>query len=1019
MKKFLLFILAALMLLTACTSSAPVNNGEDDDEIPSIPPESEWDYRTLVSFGKPYTATYPANANYADSYGQMLTDGEKTNNLGAHYVDPCMVGYVNDNSIQIDLGENSKNVTEVVVRSLVMDTDGVKVIYKAKLYGSFDGLNFENFGVLDFLDTGDQTVSEAVWVLDEPTDYRYIRVDFQKSSGAAFFFTDEIEVYANVPPAYVKDAVKQAYKDESLDRTQWKNLSTNKGAVPKFSANIALDATYSFDNCDFDERALDESEDVNLGTTPRLNDGERTDRSFAEPVWVGFKAQAGKTATLEFELPNAVDNIFGFKLHAISGVNISLPAYIDIYGANGNNNYSFIGRMYAPENQTNYAYSFALSEYIQADRISFRFPESESYYWLEEVEILAGYNEDPNNRLFPVIDFPKVTETVLWDPADGDYDTLKNVLKGKEHQTYGLFYDDTTIRGTGETAGNVAILTDGKFAKTTYCYSEDWFFTRGSRGIEFIFDLEKLTALSSVTVSYLQQAEWGISHPKFASVHLSEDGENWYKTGDYALDESTVSVTAKRKKLEFEFESPYAARFIRVRLEGGMMFIDEIQAQGKKKVDETVIRLADSEIIAAPFYLSEESKKFASTENTPIKAKDIPIVYSNRSSPENLIPMVAYVDEEGNIKDTFMDGFLYCHSGNLPSGNASHLANYKNDWEFLFDTYFNGQAGLDVLETTVQTVKDTLNKPDYKVQVYLTVLCTVETVTDFGDVDGDGITENLSVSEDRKKVYNWFVQKCMQEFAARGYNNLELGGFYWMNEDIHWQLDDSHIVAEAAEVIHANGSYFIWIPYYDANRYYLGYELGFDLVSMQPNIVFSSDAPFWRIDAAIEFTKRRKMAIEIEHSYQAFGDPKFAATYLKYLYNGVITGYNDSINIYYDDIDNIALMGKSNSKLCRMQYDYTYQYTKGTLNVTPETLPTVQLSGNADKSVNGSLNNGINEYAVFTLLTPPQHGYITLCEDGTFRYFPDKGYTGTDSFTYTYNLLLGESEPCTVEFTIE
>ncbi|MBR4950597.1 MAG: DUF4855 domain-containing protein [Clostridia bacterium] len=1018
MKKLLLFLIAALMLLTACTSTAPDKN-ENSNENSSIPPESEWNYRTLVSFGKPYTSTYPANANYADSYGQMLTDGEKTNNLGAHYTDPCMVGYTNDNSIQIDLGENSKNVTEVVVRSLVIDTDGVKIIYKAKLYGSFDGVTFENFGVLDFINTGDQTVSEAVWVLEEPTDYRYIRVDFQKSGGAAFFFTDEIEVYANVPPAYAEDAVKQAYNEENIDRTQWKKLSTNKGAVPKFFANLALSSNYSLKNSDFDERALDEAVNANEGTKPRLTDNDRTDRSFAEPVWVGFKAQAGKTATLEFDMDTAADNVYGFKLHSISGVNVTLPAYIDVYGAKGNNDYCFIGRMYAPENKINFVYTLVLPEYINIDRVRFQFPNTESYIWLEEAEILAGYNEEPNNRLFPELNFPKVTETILWDSSEADYDTLNNVLKNKEYQAYGLFYDDTTIRGTDETAGNDTLLTDGKFAKSTYCYSGDWFFTRGSRGIEFIFDLEKLTAISSVTVSYLQQSEWGISHPKFASVHLSENGENWYKTGDYTLDESTVSVTAARKKIKFDFQTPYAARFIRVRLEGGMMFIDEIQAMGKKKVDETVTRLAESGIIAAPFYLNEDAMQFASTENTPIKAKDIPLIYSNRSLPENLLPMVAYVDEEGNIKDTFMDGFIYCHSGILPSGNPSHLENYKTDWDFLFDTYFNGQAGLDVLNTTVQTVKDALNKPDYKVQVYLTLLCTLESVTDFGDIDGDGVTENLSVSADRKKVYNWFVQKCMQEFSARGYNNLELGGFYWMNEDIHWQNDDSHIVAEAAEVIHQNGSCFIWIPYYDANRYYLGYEMGFDLVSMQPNIVFTPDAPLWRINAAVEFTKRRKMAIEIEHSYQAFGDPKFAATYLKYLYNGVLTGYNDSINIYYDDIDNLAVMGKSDSKLCRMQYDYTYQYTKGTLDVTPKALPAVEIKGNADNILNGALNNGINEYAVFSILTPPQHGYITLCEDGTFRYFPDKGYTGTDSFTYTYNLLLGESEPCTVEITIE
>ena len=39
--------------------------------------------------------------------------------------------------------------------------------------------------------------------------------------------------------------------------------------------------------------------------------------------------------------------------------------------------------------------------------------------------------------------------------------------------------------------------------------------------------------------------------------------------------------------------------------------------------------------------------------------------------------------------------------------------------------------------------------------------------------------------------------------------------------------------------------------------------------------------------------------------------------------------------------------------------------------------------------------------------------------DGTFRYLPEPGYTGKDTFAYTYNNYLGESQICYVEITVE
>ncbi|HIO21876.1 MAG TPA: tandem-95 repeat protein, partial [Nitrospirales bacterium] len=49
------------------------------------------------------------------------------------------------------------------------------------------------------------------------------------------------------------------------------------------------------------------------------------------------------------------------------------------------------------------------------------------------------------------------------------------------------------------------------------------------------------------------------------------------------------------------------------------------------------------------------------------------------------------------------------------------------------------------------------------------------------------------------------------------------------------------------------------------------------------------------------------------------------------------------------------------------------------------------------------------------LFTPPQHGIVVMTSDGHYSYTPDKGYSGTDSFTYTNTDMIA-LEQTTLEF---
>lgn len=1017
MKKYFLCFLAFLFLLTACgetvsevVSDVTSDESSDESSVPDDDPKF-----TLVSVGKPYTKSATPNESYPDKYDQQLTDGHKVGSLGAHYVDSRMVGFTEHSTFIIDLGDDGKRISAVVVRALDYSGDGVALAASARVSGSNDGKKFKSLGSRVFSKTGDLTVSEVCVELREIADYRYIRVQINKGNGA-FFFTDEIEVYADVPEKEKEDKSVIAYASENIDRNAWKTLSTTVPATPVDGKTLTVGSKYTFANVEFDKRAPKND--------TLLTDNNRTNQYFGDPVWVGFKSKGDKNATLTVNLDKAHNNVYMFNVYALGvGVDVELPAYIDVFAAKAND-YTFVGRMYnTGKDNYNFNYSLILPEYIEAKNIRFEFPKSDKHFWIEEIQVIAGYNDKQQDVIFEPLNFPKVTEDIFWDASEPDYKKTQNLLLGLPQQVQALFYADVDTHGDESRADNPC-LTDGKKSSTVSelnCYGGTWFYSRQGDGIQIFYDIGKLSTVESVNISYLEHEAWGIRRPKFISVFLSDDGENWYEVADwYRGDDSanTYNKEATRMEQAFKFDKAYAARFVSFRIENGFIFIDELEAFGTKQVKSNAVRLADSGIKAVPYYTNPESEAFATPENTPIKAKDIALVYGDRSKPENLLPLVAYLDEDGNIKDTLMDGFIYCSHHNLPSGSLPHLINYKQDWEYVLNHTFNGHAGFDKLEETVQQVKDALGIPDYKVKVYVTYLTLRDGNAEFGDVDGDGISENTANPEDRKKIIDWFIDETMRRFDEKGYKNLEFDGFYWVNESVVWEKDDSQIITEVADATHAKGHNFLWIPYYKANRFFTGYELGFDIVCMQPNVVFTTDAPLWRFDSTAAMTKARKMCVEIEHSYQALADPAFARTYMMYLLYGVTTGYMDAIHIYYDDVDNFSKMAVSESPLCRMQYDATYDFIKEKLDITPDKRDTVKLTAKKDTAIDHDLNEA-RKLQLFTLVTAPKHGYIAFDSDGSFRYYPDKGYTGTDSFAYNYNEYLGESEPCTVEITVE
>jgi len=1006
MKRWIaLLLLTGTLLLAACEPAATVSEelsaSESSAESSEVTEDGEYKH-TIVSIGKPYKTSQVAPAEYPDLFGQQLTDGQKTPDVGAHYIDVRMVCYHNDNIVTIDLGEDGKRLTGMSARVLDMTKDGVTIASSVRFYGSADGKKWKSLGRAPFTPTGDMTVSTATVYFDEPVDYRYVRAYYAKGYG--MYFIDEVEVYADVDPKEYVNAGLEVYKDENIARGAWKQLSTGKAATPAATENVALGRTYTFGDCVFDERAPQQDK--------YLTDGARTGRLFGDAAWVGI--QNGTNASVTLDLGEVRNDLYAFGVHTLgSGLHVSYPGAIDVYGSSDGDNYVLLGRMYAPAECNNYAYSLVMHEYVKARYLRFQLIGGSDFCWIEELEVLAGLPEAPAEEMYPEVNIPYVTEELYWDANETDYQEVQNLILGLPQQIASTVYAKPNLDTDAQKRSTVdsKVLTDGKLARSMYCYSGEWFyFSTPGGAIDVFYDIGKLSTVNSLQVSLLEQAAWGIAGPRHITVFLSENAENWYKVDAYSYDpQKQLNQNETRLTFDFALEQAYVARFVRFRIEASTGFVEELTVTGTKAIQDGAMRLGDSDIVPVIYYTDPERVRFMDSDATTVRANDIIFIDGTIDEGETLDPYIAYLDENGKALDMFIDGFVY-----VPLYERAKVPTVT-DWEKnMFRPTFEGTNSIAVLNELVGKYKKELNMPDYKAYVYITVPPINASNTNFGDVDGDGVSESLATPEGRGKVVRWAVGKYIELFDAGNYEHLEFDGIYWIDEALDWYVDNSAVVTEVASYIHEFDTNFLWVPYYEANRYHLGYELGFDVVCMQPNYMFTNDAPLYRFDVTISRTQRQNMCVEIEHSYQALSDPHYLRSYMLYLYYGAVSGYmTDAIHIYYDCP--IPVKGSAHSLLT---YKATYEFAKGTLDVYPETRDTLSVKTGKDTALEGSLNTE-NTFSRYTLTGAPEQGILSLTVDGDFVYYPKKGYTGKDSFTYTYNNYLGESETCTVEITVE
>ncbi|PKM63464.1 MAG: hypothetical protein CVU97_00590 [Firmicutes bacterium HGW-Firmicutes-21] len=1027
------FLIAVVMLFTLFTTSCyktEEDSSEDESiddtstpvtQIEEITPE----FSTVISIGKAYTVNAEPGEAYPDTYGKELTDGIFTAD-GAGYTDSKLSGWTADPLIvTIDLGETFDKIYAFEASYLSTRLAGIAPPSSVTIKYSEDNKNWSSLNTAKMPEFEEGVMKVARAELKKYAKARYIMFTLRK--GSAWLFLDELSVIADIDGGYKNiqfiQTLTERYGEDDMSHDERIRLLNSVSTVPidrtLYKTSVSKGKNYT----------VSRDADTNWFTddNTKLTDGKPIEAHYESGDWVGFKG--GQPLDIVVDLGVKINDAADFEISFFNNfeAGISLPDFITFSVSEDNKNFVEIGRIYGPSDRacTTFNYALKLQYAVSARYVKFSAPSSEfEWYLTEEAAVYRyGTEEEAKDSLYPDIILPVITKEEFWSSSESDYSKKINLIKGLYPQIMSAVPLDSSEKEYNS-AITKNMLTDGLYSPNTDIHNGSFFKFHFGAHRDVVFDLTKTSTVTGFTASFVRRNEWAVTLPPRILYYLSDDGIDWYMVGSSSFPESDKIETVK---VTFNLTTTCKARFVRFSFDvGGWAGCDELEVFGTKKVDSGTKALSSLGIKATKFLAGEYLKPGPDVLGG---AKDILLSYhcsygsgekAGLVSVEQYMPYVAYIDRDGNMIDVMFDGYLYLPSGGMPSGGQSHKNSIKSDWEYVLGNMFTKDYNIDALNQAAQIVKDTLKlDSDYKYKVYVALLYPSENVQ-FGDIDGDGVSDKLTDVKKRVQAIEWYIDAFFDRFESGNYTNLEFAGFYWHHEAMERHADEMELLNSVSKLVHSVGYQFFWIPYYTATGYNKYKEYGFDFACMQPNYAFKESTPYSYLTNCATLAKLYNMCVEMELEAMALYNDTFYKRWMDYLKGGVYYGYMDALHMYYQGGMPGAFYRAAISEdpKARLIYEYTYDFIKGTLKLKPDTVGDLSFNGSKDTILSDTLISSKDKIKKFIIFESPKNGTVTINEDGSFMYYPNKGFTGTDSFSYAYSEQLDYSDPCRVNINI-
>lgn len=236
---------------------------------------------------------------------------------------------------------------------------------------------------------------------------------------------------------------------------------------------------------------------------------------------------------------------------------------------------------------------------------------------------------------------------------------------------------------------------------------------------------------------------------------------------------------------------------------------------------------------------------------------------------EHFYPHLVHTYADGH-RSWMFDSFLFLEFESARPNGAGfgHLYGTrpatKADWEWLLNRIFEPGKSLDALNTAIGEIKAQGGLPDIKHRVVLTLCVPINNQTNWGELDG--VALSFRKQAHKEQAIKWYLDELLTRFNNANYKNIELEGFYWLEEEYAISAKTGcALLPFLTKQIHDAGYKFYWIPCWYGHEAATKYkEYGFDVAYIQPNHFFSTDIPDSRISDATALAAANEMGLEVE-----------------------------------------------------------------------------------------------------------------------------------------------------------
>jgi hypothetical protein len=298
---------------------------------------------------------------------------------------------------------------------------------------------------------------------------------------------------------------------------------------------------------------------------------------------------------------------------------------------------------------------------------------------------------------------------------------------------------------------------------------------------------------------------------------------------------------------------------------------------------------------------------------------------------DRFAPYVTYSDPQTGKEQWLLDGFLIIEftdfMGNTYQPDSKRKPARKESWLKLLERNFAANDGVPMLEEACRNARQRIGPPRRRRRVVLTLPVPIVGQTDWGELDGRAL--DFHKSADRLAACRWYVDAAMEKWRALAPKEIDLVGFYWVQEEGPMTEEERSFLRAVAQIVHAQKKQYYWIPYWLHPQVQSAWHsFGFDAAYQQPNYFFRPDVPGSRLQEACDFAGRSGMGLEMEFDERVITKPEIFRPRLEaYLDSFTQNGVRDGSAMgWYDGGGALFQLATSKDPDVRRLYDRISQF---------------------------------------------------------------------------------------------